>query len=134
MVRKLLMMSVAAACTAFYAGTAAADGDAAAGQKIFQRCAVCHGIGDMKKPMCPNLNGVVGRTAGTQAEFLPKYSKAMKDAGAGGLVWTEANINEYLTDPKKKVPGNKMAFAGLKKDQERADVIAYIKTFSPPAK
>ena len=107
--------------------------DAEAGKKVFIKCAVCHGVGDVKKPLGPTLNGVIGRTAGTEPEFLAKaagYSKAMKEAGAAGLVWDEASIAEYITDPKKKVPGNKMAFAGLKVEKERLDVIAYIKTFS----
>ncbi len=115
--------------------TLAAEGNADAGKKVFAKCAVCHGIGDAKKPIGPNLNGVIGRTAGTQPEFLAKkgagYSKAMIAAGAGGLVWDEAQIAEYLIDPKKKVPGNKMAFPGLKEEQDRLDVVAYIKTFSP---
>lgn len=107
--------------------------DVAKGETIFKRCATCHGIGDTTKPIAPNLNGVIGRVAGTQEDFVKKYSKAMVAAGEGGLVWTEADIDEYITDPKKKVPGNKMAFPGLKKPEERADVIAYIKTFSPEA-
>lgn len=105
-----------------------------AGKKVFLKCAVCHGIGDTKKPVGPSLNNVIGRTAGTEPDFLAKkgagYSKAMIAAGEGGLVWDEAQIAEYITDPKKKIPGNKMAFPGLKKEQERLDVIAYIKTFS----
>lgn len=117
----------------FGAPTVAMAQDVAKGEAIFKRCATCHGIGDATKPIAPNLNGVVGRVAGTQEDFLKKYSKAMVAAGEGGLVWTEADIDAYITDPKKKVPGNKMAFPGLKKADERADVIAYIKTFSPAA-
>jgi cytochrome c len=113
----------------------AAEGNAEAGKKVFAKCGVCHGIGDTKKPIGPNLNGVIGRTAGTQPEFLAKkgagYSKGMIAAGAAGLVWDEAQIADYLIDPKKKVPGNKMAFPGLKDEQDRLDVAAYIKTFSP---
>jgi cytochrome c2 len=107
--------------------------DAEAGKKVFAKCAVCHGIGDAKKPLGPTLNGVIGRTAGTEPDFLAKasgYSKAMKEAGAGGLVWDETTIGEYIADPKGKIPGNKMAFVGLKVEKDRADVIAYIKTFS----
>lgn len=112
----------------------AAEGNVDAGKKVFTKCAVCHGIGDTKKPIGPNLTGVIGRTAGTEPDFVAKkaagYSKAMIAAGEGGLVWDEAQIAEYITDPKKKVPGNKMAFPGLKQEQDRLDVIAYIKTFS----
>lgn len=116
---------------ALSAAPAAAE-DVAKGEAIFKRCAVCHGIGDAAKPLGPNLNGVIGRTAGTQEDFAKKYSKAMVAAGQGGLVWSEDQIAEYITDPKKKVPGNKMAFPGLKKEDERADVIAYIRQFTPP--
>jgi len=110
----------------------AAEGNVDAGKKIFAKCAVCHGIGDTKKPIGPNLNNLIGRTAGTQPDFLAKkgYSKAMMEAGAGGLVWTEPELLTYITDPKKKVPGNKMAFPGLKAEQDRLDVVAYLKTFS----
>lgn len=107
--------------------------DLAKGETLFKRCATCHGIGDAKKPVGPSLNGVIGRTAGTEESFVKKYSKAMIAAGEGGLVWTVEDIAEYITDPKKKVPGNKMAFPGLKKEEERADVIAYIAQFSPEA-
>jgi cytochrome c len=131
MVRRFVTIAAVAAAVAGWAQAASAAGDAANGEKIFKKCATCHGIGDTKKPVGPNLTGVIGRTAGTQADFVDKYSKAMKEAGAAGLVWTEAEIDVYITDPKKKVPGNKMAFPGLKKPEERADVIAYIKTFSP---
>jgi cytochrome c len=112
----------------------AVEGNADAGKKVFAKCAVCHGIGDTKKPIGPNLNNVIGRTAGTQAEYLAKgasgYSKAMIAAGQGGLVWTEAEILEWVTKPQAKIPGTKMAFPGLPKEQDRADVVAYLKTFS----
>ncbi len=129
---RFIQLGVAAAFL-FGAPTLAAAQDVAKGETIFKRCAVCHGIGDTKKPVGPSLNGLIGRTAGTQEDFAKKYSKAMVAAGEGGLVWTVENIAEYITDPKKKVPGNKMAFPGLKKEDERADVIAYIAQFSPEA-
>jgi cytochrome c2 len=114
-------------------GTALAQ-DADAGKRIFARCAVCHGIGEAKKPLGPTMNGLIGRTAGTEPDYLAKggsgYSKAMIAAGAGGLVWDETTIGEYIADPKGRIPGNKMAFAGIKAEKDRADVIAYIKTFS----
>jgi cytochrome c len=112
------------------ATTAAGAQDADAGKKVFAKCGVCHAVGDAKKPIGPTLNGLIGRTAGTEPDFAAKYSKAMKDAGAGGLVWDEASIAEYIADPKTMVPGNKMAFAGLKVEKDRLDVIAYLKTFS----
>ena len=122
-----LAMSAAVALTAF-AGAAHAQ-DAEAGKRISARCAVCHGIGETTRALGPSMNGVVGRTAGTGADYEGKYSKAMVEAGAGGLVWDEANLSEYLLAPRAKLPGNKMAFAGIKDEQDRLDVIAYIKTF-----
>jgi cytochrome c len=68
-----------------------------------------------------------GRTAGTLEGF--KYSTAMVDAGKGGLVWDDAHFAEYIKDPKAKVPGTKMAFSGLKKDDEIANIVAYLKQF-----
>lgn len=109
---------------------AAAAGNPEAGKKVFVKCAVCHGIGEKKGAVGPSLNNVIGRKAGTQADFAKKYSKQMIAAGAAGLVWDEAQIAAYVADPKKKIPGNKMAFAGLKNPKEIEDVVAYIKTYS----
>ena len=97
------------------------------GKKLFaSRCAVCHW--DPAKPgeqvrMGPSLTGVVGRKAGTHPKFT-RYSKAMK---AYGKPWTEATLSTYLENPRKTVPGTIMAFAGLKKPEERAAVVAYLK-------
>jgi cytochrome c len=77
-----------------------------------------------KNKVGPALNGVVGREAGKAEGY--KYSDAMTGAG---LTWDEATLNEFLTKPKDKVPGTKMIFGGLKKDDQRADLIAYLKTF-----
>ena len=108
-------------------GHAAAQ-DAAAGEKVFAKCKACRIADEDKNKIGPSLKGVIGRTAGTHPDF--KYSKAMVEAGEGGLVWDEASLTTYLHDPKAMVKGTKMAFAGLKKDEEIADVIAYLKQFS----
>lgn len=107
-----------------------ADGDAALGKKVFNRCMACHDATTDHDKVGPHLLGVVGRTAGTAADF--HYSQAMKDAGAGGLVWDEANLALYLRAPKLKVPGNKMAFNGLTSDADIANVIAYLKADPKP--
>lgn len=134
MARVLKVLTLLGIVATWAAPVMALEGNAEAGKKVFNKCGVCHGIGETKKPVGPNLNGVIGRTAGTQPEFLAKkgagYSKAMIAAGEGGLVWDEAQIAEYITDPKKKVPGNKMAFPGLPNEQDRLDVVAYVKSFS----
>lgn len=109
---------------------AAADPDLmAAGEKVFKKCAACHKVGEgAKNGTGPQLNAIVGRVAGTAEGF--KYSKPMVDAGAGGLMWDAAALDAYLADPKGFIPKNKMAFAGLKKEDERAAVIAYLSTLS----
>lgn len=96
-------------------------GDPAAGEKVFNQCKACHTIEAGKNRVGPSLHGVVGRAAGTAEGF--QYSPAMKSSG---LTWTPENLDKYLTDPKALVPGNKMAFAGLKKPEDRANVIAYL--------
>jgi cytochrome c len=104
-------------------------GDAQAGAKVFDRCAVCHSLKNATRKIGPTLNRVIGRTAGTLPDY--KYSGAMVLVGEGGLVWTEDQLAEYVADPRRKVPGNAMAFGGLKNAAEVADVVAYIKQFSP---
>ena len=103
--------------------------DVAAGEKVFAKCKACHVADEDKNKIGPSLLGIVGRTAGTHAGF--KFSPAMVEAGAGGLVWDDATLAEYLRDPKAMVKGTKMAFPGLKKDDEVANVIAYLKQFPP---
>ncbi|MEZ5791599.1 MAG: cytochrome c family protein [Nitratireductor sp.] len=116
---------------ALFAGQALAlEGNAEDGAKVFKKCAVCHIAEEAKNKVGPTLNGVIGRVPGTVADY--KYSKAMTEFGSG-KVWDEAQLTTYLADPKGVVKGTKMAFAGLKKEQDVADVIAYLKQFSPAA-
>lgn len=104
------------------AGPAAAEGDAAKGEKIFARCKACHTIeAGGPNRVGPNLHGVYGREAGKAEGF--KYSNAMAESG---VVWTPENLDTYLTAPAKFIKGNRMAFAGLAKPEERADIIAYL--------
>ena len=105
------------------AGPALADGDAAAGEKLFVKCKTCHTLEAGKNKVGPSLAGLMGRAAASLADF--NYSDAMK---ASGLTWDETTLNEYLADPKGKVPGNKMVFPGMKKDEDRANLIAYLKS------
>jgi len=103
-------------------GTAQA-GDAAKGEKVFRKCKACHTVEkDGKNRVGPNLYGVVGAKAAAKEGY--KYSKAMKESG---LTWDEATLDKYLEKPKALVKKTKMAFAGLKKEDQRADVIAFLK-------
>lgn len=111
------------------AASAQDAGDPEAGQKVFRKCAACHSLDPSgKSKVGPDLYGVIGRTTGTLEGF--SYSDAMVQAGADGHVWTEEEISKFLESPKTVVPGTKMTFVGLKKPEERADVIAYIKQVS----
>ncbi|MGB5559089.1 MAG: cytochrome c family protein [Paracoccaceae bacterium] len=106
-------------------------GDAAAGEKVFRKCMACHEIGpDAQSKTGPILTGVVGRKAGVIEGFA--YSDALKAAAEGdtGLVWTPENLDAFLTKPKDFLAGTKMTFAGLRKDEDRANVIAYLATFA----
>ncbi|MEC9368252.1 MAG: cytochrome c family protein, partial [Pseudomonadota bacterium] len=101
----------------------------AKGEAVFKKCKACHDVGpDAKKKVGPPLNNIIGATAGAQEGY--NYSKPMKDAGAGGLVWDDAMLHDYLENPKHLVPGGKMSFPGLKEAADRDDVIAYLKQFS----
>lgn len=109
---------------------ALAAGDAAAGETVFKKCIVCHAVGEgAKNKVGPELNDVFGRTAGTVENFA--YSQAVKDAGAGGLVWNEETLTKWIKKPKDFIAGTKMSFAGLDDDKAIADLLAYLQTFSP---
>jgi cytochrome c len=96
-------------------------GDPAAGEKVFNQCKACHTLQEGQNRVGPSLKGVVGRKAGEVAGF--NYSAPMKSSN---MTWTPENLDKYLADPKSFIPGNKMAFAGLKKPEDRANVIAYL--------
>ncbi len=99
----------------------------AAGKKVFKKCKSCHQVGDKAKNKTgPVLNGIIGAAAGAVDGF--KYSKPMKSAADGGLVWSEEELAAFLTKPKAYMKGTKMSFAGLRKAADVAAVIAYLKS------
>ena len=98
--------------------------DAAKGKKLFTKCKACHNVDAPKNKVGPHLVGIVGRNAGA-ADGYTKYSKAIKDSG---IVWDEANLDKWLTNPKAMYPKTKMIYPGLKKAEDRAHVIEYLKT------
>jgi len=107
---------------------ALAEGDPAAGEKLFKKCKTCHEVGaEAKNKVGPLLNGVAGSSAGSVEGY--KYSDAFEAKKAEGLVWSDENLDAYLAKPKDFIPKTKMTFPGLRKEQERADMIAYLKQF-----
>ena len=112
------------------AATSALAQDAAAGKTSFNKCLPCHAIGEgAKNKVGPELNGLDGRKSGTAEGY--SYSDANKNSG---ITWNEASFKEYIKDPKAKVPGTKMAFAGIKNDTEAANLWAYVSQFDKDGK
>ena len=121
----LVIASSAVASAAF-----ADDIDLAAGKTAFNKCLACHAIGEgAKNKVGPVLNGLDGRKTGTVADY--NYSDANKNSG---ITWGEAQFKEYIKDPKAKIPGTKMAFAGIKSENEINNIWAYISQFDADGK
>ena len=106
------------------ASVSAQAGDIAKGEKVFKKCKACHVVDKEKNKTGPHLVGIIGRDAGSVDSFK-RYSKAMK---ASGLVWDAETLDAYLENPKKYLKGTKMAFAGLKKEADRQNIIAYFES------
>jgi len=102
---------------------AATEGDAAAGETVYKKCKACHSIEAGENKVGPSLHGVVGRAIGAEAGY--NYSDAMKSHGGE---WTPEKLAAFLENPKGDVPGTKMTFPGLKKPEDRANIISYLKT------
>lgn len=124
--------ALAAVLFAAFAAPALAEGDAVKGEKVFKKCMACHSVVEgAPSKVGPNLHGVVGRKTASLEGF--KYSPAMVKMGEEGHIWTAEEIDRLVEAPMKTFPGIKMAFPGLKKPEERADVIAYLTTLGSAA-
>lgn len=111
------------------AGAAAAQGNAEEGESVFKKCKTCHDVGDgAKNKVGPLLNNIVGRKAASIDGYA--YSSDLKAQAAKGFVWSEENLGKYLENVKSVVANGKMVFPGLKDEQDRKDVIAYLKKFT----
>lgn len=109
---------------------AALSQDVAAGKTSFNKCVACHAVGEgVRNKVGPVLNGLDGRTSGTVEGF--SYTEANKNSG---ITWNEAQFKEYIKDPKAKIPGTKMSFAGIKNEKEINDLWAFVSQFDKDGK
>jgi cytochrome c len=129
-IMKKLTLSALVIIASSAAASAALAQDAAAGKTSFNKCLACHAIGEgAKNKVGPELNGLDGRKSGTAPDY--NYSDANKNSG---ITWNEAQFKEYIKDPKAKIPGTKMAFAGIKNEKEVNDLWAYVSQYDKDGK
>ncbi|KAB0264385.1 c-type cytochrome [Microvirga brassicacearum] len=115
---------------AILASASASAQDAAAGEKVFAQCRACHQVGESaKNAVGPVLNGLFGRHSGTVEGY--SYSAANKNSG---ITWDEPTFRDYIHNPRAKIPGTKMVYAGLKDDKRIDDLVAYLKQFDAAGK
>jgi cytochrome c len=123
-----MKLRLAAAALALVSmGPAAQAQDVGAGETVFKKCLPCHAVGPgARNKVGPALNGLAGRAAGSVAGY--SYSKANKESG---IVWDAATFKEYIRDPRAMIKGTKMAFAGIKNDEDIANLWAFLAQFDP---
>ena len=127
---KILIPSALAVIASLATASAALAQDVAVGKTSFNKCLPCHAIGDgAKNKVGPELNGLDGRKSGTAEGY--SYSDANKNSG---ITWSEAEFKDYIRDPKAKIPGTKMTFAGIKNDKEVNDLWAFIAQYDKDGK
>ena len=102
--------------------------DVAKGKKVYNKCKACHALVEGKHRIGPSLHGIFGRTAGTTPKY--RFSKAMKKAGMGGLIWNEKTLAKYLAKPRSFVKGTKMSFAGIRKTKDMENLLAFLREAS----
>lgn len=124
---KIARIATIAALLTAMAAPAFAEGDAGKGKKIFNKCKACHAVGEgAKNKVGPVLTGIVDSPAGQNPDF--KYSPALIEAAEAGLVWDTESLSAFLTKPKDFIKGTKMAFAGLRKESDVENIIAYLQS------
>ena len=127
--KKLTLSALVVIVLSAEASTALAQ-DVAAGKTSFNKCMACHAIGEgAKNKVGPELNGLNGRKAGTAPDYT--YSDANKNSG---ITWNEAQFKDYIKDPKAKIPGTKMVFAGIKNEKEANDLWAFLAQYDKDGK
>ena len=127
---KKLTLSALVVVTSLAAASAASAQDAAAGKTSFNKCMACHAIGDgAKNKVGPVLNGLDGRKSGTAEGY--SYSEPNKNSG---ITWNKDQFLDYIKDPKAKIPGTKMVFAGIKNEKEANDLWAFLAQYDKDGK
>ena len=127
---KRLTLSALVVIASSAATSAALAQDVAAGKTSFNKCTACHAIGaGARNKVGPELNGLDGRKSGTAPDY--SYSDANKNSG---ITWNETQFKDYIKDPKAKIPGTKMAFAGIKNEKEINDLWAFIEQYDKDGK
>ncbi|SFT09496.1 cytochrome c [Sulfitobacter marinus] len=122
------MLKRIAAVTLLTMLPAGAFADAAKGEKVFRKCKACHAVGaDAENKVGPILNGIVGRAVASVPDF--KYSSVLTDMGEAGKTWTPEELAAFLEKPRAYAKGTKMSFAGLRKEKDRMNIIAYLASF-----
>jgi cytochrome c len=128
--KNTILIALIAVTSSLAAAPAARAQDVAAGEASFKKCLACHSIGDgAKNKVGPVLNGLDGRHSGSVEGY--SYSDANKNSG---ITWSKDQFLDYIKDPKAKIPGTKMAFAGIKNEKEAGDLWAYISQFDKDGK
>jgi cytochrome c len=122
MLSRCICAGVVTGALALWSSVGHAQGDPAAGEKVFNKCRACHVADEPQNRVGPHLVGLFGRKAGSVEGF--KYSEAMKGSG---VTWSEETISEYIADPRGYIKGNRMAFVGLKDQEDVANLVAYLK-------
>jgi cytochrome c len=127
---RTVLPALAVTAMGLLAAAPASAQDAAAGERVFLQCRACHQVGETaRNGVGPVLNGLFGRKAGSVEGY--NYSPANKNSG---LTWDEATFREYIKDPRAKIPGTKMVYAGLKNEKQIDDLVAYLKQFDATGK